>query len=73
MPAYLSDIFGNKWLSAIHGRILTAWGFAGIAGPMMITLLYEKFHTHSIALTIFSLLFILSLFLAITLKKRNQK
>ena len=26
MPAYLSDIFGTRQLSAIHGRILTAWG-----------------------------------------------
>lgn len=26
MSAYLSDLFGTKCLSAIHGRILTAWG-----------------------------------------------
>ena len=32
MPAYLSDLFGTKALSAIHGRILTAWGAAGVAG-----------------------------------------
>ena len=29
MPAYLSDLFGTKQLSAIHGRILTAWGMQG--------------------------------------------
>jgi OFA family oxalate/formate antiporter-like MFS transporter len=73
MPAYISDIFGNKWLSAIHGRILTAWGFAGLVGPMIITTFYEKFHTHTIALVTFSLMFVLSLVLAIILKKRNAK
>ena len=73
MPAYLSDLFGNKWLSAIHGRILTAWGFAGIAGPMIITTFYERFHTHTISLLTFTLLFVLSLVLAIILKKRNHK
>ena len=36
MPAYLSDLFGTKQLSAIHGRILTAWGLAGIAGPLLL-------------------------------------
>jgi OFA family oxalate/formate antiporter-like MFS transporter len=73
MPAYISDIFGTKWLSAIHGRILTAWGAAGIVGPMTITLLYEKFGTHVISLRIFTLLFIISLGLAIKLKIRNKK
>jgi OFA family oxalate/formate antiporter-like MFS transporter len=73
MPAYISDIFGTKWLSAIHGRILTAWGVAGIVGPMTITLLYEKFGTHVISLRIFTLLFIISLGLAIKLKIRNEK
>jgi OFA family oxalate/formate antiporter-like MFS transporter len=29
IPAFLSDIFGTKALSAIHGRILTAWAAGG--------------------------------------------
>ena len=33
MPAYLSDMFGVQHVSAIQGRILTAWACAGIAGP----------------------------------------
>jgi OFA family oxalate/formate antiporter-like MFS transporter len=72
MPAYLSDIFGIKWLSAIHGRILTAWGVAGIAGPLMITRCYEYFGGHDIALKIFSGLFILSLIMSVVLIQRNK-
>jgi OFA family oxalate/formate antiporter-like MFS transporter len=73
MPAYLADIFGTKWLSAIHGRILTAWGLAGIFGPLMITICYEKFGNHTMTLKIFSILFVFSLILAIILFKRNRK
>ena len=72
MPAYLSDIFGIKWLSAIHGRILTAWGVAGIAGPLMITRCYEYFGGHDIALKIFSGLFIVSLIMSVVLIQRNK-
>jgi len=35
-PAYLADIFGTKYVGAIHGRLLTAWSVAGIVGPMVI-------------------------------------
>ena len=33
MPAYLSDLFGTKYLSAIHGRILTAGGLPASPVP----------------------------------------
>jgi MFS family permease len=36
VPAYLADIFGTQFVSAIHGRILTAWSAAGILGPLLI-------------------------------------
>jgi MFS family permease len=36
VPAYLADIFGTQFVSAIHGRILTAWSFAGILGPLVV-------------------------------------
>ena len=42
MPAYLSDLFGTRQLSAIHGRILTAWGMAGLAGPIIIAAFREN-------------------------------
>ena len=35
MPAFLSDLFGVRQLSSIHGIMLTAWALAGIAGPML--------------------------------------
>ncbi len=32
VPAYLRDLFGTFQVGAIHGRLLTAWSAAGIAG-----------------------------------------
>jgi MFS family permease len=36
IPAYLRDLFGTYQVGAIHGRLLTAWSAAGIAGPLII-------------------------------------
>ena len=37
IPAYLSDMYGVKNVSAIHGRVLTAWACAGVIGPFFTT------------------------------------
>ena len=36
IPAYLKDMFGVVEVGAIHGRLLTAWSAAGVAGPLII-------------------------------------
>ncbi|WP_203897996.1 OFA family MFS transporter [Virgisporangium aliadipatigenens] len=36
VPAYLRDLFGTFEVGAIHGRLLTAWSAAGVAGPLII-------------------------------------
>jgi MFS family permease len=36
IPAYLEDLFGRIQIGAIHGRLLTAWSAAGIAGPLIV-------------------------------------
>lgn len=36
IPAYLKDNFGEFEVGAIHGRLLTAWSAAGVAGPLIV-------------------------------------
>jgi nitrate/nitrite transporter NarK len=36
VPAYLKDLFGSLQVGAIHGRLLTAWSAAGVAGPLIV-------------------------------------
>ncbi len=42
IPAYLSDLFGTKFVGGIHGRLLTAWSTAGVLGPVAITYLRDR-------------------------------
>jgi OFA family oxalate/formate antiporter-like MFS transporter len=61
VPAYISDLFGTKQVSAIHGYILTAWSAAGIFGPMILTTVKDKTQSYSTTLYIFSGLFVVAL------------
>ena len=46
IPAYLRDLFGTLEVGAIHGRLLTAWSAAGIAGPYLFAKLGDYAATH---------------------------
>ncbi|WP_199726395.1 OFA family MFS transporter [Acidipila sp. EB88] len=35
-PAFLKDLYGSAEVSAIYGRLLTAWSTAGIVGPLIV-------------------------------------
>lgn len=41
IPAYLRDLFGTVQIGAIHGRLLTAWSLAGVAGPALVNYIRE--------------------------------
>jgi Na+/melibiose symporter-like transporter len=41
IPAYLRDLFGVYHVSAVHGRLLTAWSVAGVLGPMLVNYMRE--------------------------------
>ena len=49
VPAYLADMFGTKFVGAIHGRLLTAWSAAGIFGPVIVNYLREYQLAHGVA------------------------
>jgi MFS family permease len=36
VPAYLKDMFGTRYVGAIHGLLLTAWSVAGVLGPVLV-------------------------------------
>ena len=41
IPAYLKDVFGTRYVGAIHGRLLTAWSTAGVLGPVLVNYIRE--------------------------------
>ncbi len=36
VPAYLKDMFGTRYVGAIHGMLITAWSAAGVFGPVLV-------------------------------------
>lgn len=48
IPAYLADLFGTRFVGAIHGRLLTSWSTAGILGPVLVNYIREYQLDHGV-------------------------
>jgi MFS family permease len=48
VPAYLRDMFGTRYVGAIHGLLLTAWSMAGIFGPVLVNYIRQYNITHGV-------------------------
>ena len=48
IPAYLKDLFGGYNVSAIHGRLLTAWSTAGIIGPLIVNGILDHYVSNNL-------------------------
>ena len=49
VPAYLRDMFGTRYVGAIHGMLLTAWSMAGILGPVLVNYIRQYNVDHGVA------------------------
>jgi MFS transporter, OFA family, oxalate/formate antiporter len=52
MPAFATDYFGPTNVGSIYGLMLTAWGFAGVFGPMLIAGIRQSTGHYSQALSV---------------------
>lgn len=48
VPAYLKDMFGTRYVGAIHGVLLTAWSAAGVFGPVLVNYIREYQIQHGV-------------------------
>ncbi len=48
VPAYLKDMFGTRYVGAIHGWLITAWSMAGIFGPVLVNYIRQYNVTHGV-------------------------
>ena len=48
-PAYLRDLFGTRYVGAIHGMLITAWSVAGVLGPVLVNYIREYQINHGVA------------------------
>jgi len=76
IPAYLADVFGTKYVGAVHGRLLTAWSVAGILGPVLVNYLREfqiqsgipKYQAYNVTMYIMAALLVIAFFANLAIK-----
>jgi MFS family permease len=81
VPAYLRDMFGTRYVGAIHGLLITAWSMAGIFGPVLVNYIREYNITHgvpkaqayNITMYIMAGLFIIGFIANLLIKAVNQR
>jgi MFS family permease len=81
IPAYLADVFGTKYVSAVHGRLLTAWSVAGILGPVLVNYLREfqinhgipKYQAYNITMYIMAGLLVVGFFANLAVRPVGEK
>ncbi len=72
IPAYISDVFGIKQLSVIHGYILSSWGVAGLLAPMFVAWCKENSDGYDLMLYSFVAMFAVALVISIYMKFKHN-
>lgn len=49
IPSTVSDFWGTRFAGTNYGLIFTAWGFAGILGPTIGGVLFDKYRNYGVA------------------------
>ncbi|QGZ60318.1 L-lactate MFS transporter [Paraburkholderia acidisoli] len=81
VPAYLADMFGTAFVGGIHGRLLTAWAAAGVAGPALVNYLRQyqlangvaKADAYTMTVHIMALLLIVGFVCNLLVRRVNEK
>jgi len=81
IPAYLADIFGAKYVSAVHGRLLTAWSAAGVLGPVLVNYVRQfqidsgvpKYQAYNVTMYIMAGLLVVAFFANLALTPVSDK
>jgi MFS transporter, OFA family, oxalate/formate antiporter len=71
MPAFATDYFGPKWVGSIYGLMLTAWGFAGVFGPLLIANIRQATGSYSGALTTLGCILLVSSVLPFIMRRHR--
>lgn len=81
IPAYLSDVFGTKYVSAVHGRLLTAWSAAGVLGPVLVNYIRQsqiengvpKYQAYNVTMYIMAGILVIAFFANLLVRPVNER
>ena len=69
MPSFNADYFGTKYMGAIYGFILTAWGLGGVVGPLIAARVKDATGSYSGALVPVAIMLLLASIVPFFVKK----
>lgn len=72
MPAFNADYFGSANVGTIYGLMLTAWGFGGVLGPILISAILDSTDSYTLAFYIIAGIMIASAVIAFFVRPPSQ-
>ena len=81
IPAYLRDLFGTRYVGAIHGWLITAWSVAGVLGPVLVNYIRQyqidhgvpKAQAYNITMYIMAALLVVGFFCILLIRPVNAR
>ncbi|MBR6771034.1 MAG: OFA family MFS transporter [Lachnospiraceae bacterium] len=73
LPTLLSDRFGMKSISQIHGLALSAWAFAGLTGNQLSSFIVSKTQSFTNVLYVTTILYAIALVISILVVRSKDK
>ncbi len=81
IPAYLRDLFGTRYVGAIHGLLITAWSVAGVLGPVLVNYIRQyqvdhgvpKAQAYNITMYIMAVLLVVGFFCNLFIRPVNAR
>ena len=64
MPAFAADYFGAADVGRIYGLMLTAWGFGGVLGPLLISAILDSTGSYTLTFYVIAVILAVSAVLA---------
>ncbi len=72
LPTLLSDRFGMRTISQVHGLALSAWAFAGLAGNQLSSFIVTRTGSYTNVLWVISVLYAVALVISFVLVKPGK-
>ncbi len=81
VPAYLKDMFGTRYVGAIHGWLITAWSAAGVFGPVLVNYIRQyqidhgvpKAQAYNVTMYVMAALLVIGFFCNLLIKAVHAK
>jgi OFA family oxalate/formate antiporter-like MFS transporter len=73
IPATVSDFWGTRHAGTNYGTLFTAWGFAGILGPTIGGVLFDKYRNYAVAFYTAAALAVVALICALIARRPEPR